>query len=220
MNENKIKNILNNIAGIFCEDKNFLNEEFIDINIERGSSDVSSSSLRSIQKSRLDYLVDNAACLLLGFAVLEDYRNLARQSVYLEAVMHIQMPSGVIGYLRELMDASPYCPQGNEYVSFDTKVNPDDDPLITELINRCYKSFPANPDYDHMMSFSVGRLNKDDLECISFIISNFFYLFCAFANNDDFYAKTMIMVDMIKDKSGWMFRFVQDDRDTNIGGIR
>ncbi|MCR5060008.1 MAG: hypothetical protein K6A80_03135 [Saccharofermentans sp.] len=194
-----ILNILEFTASLITDDTDLLDYDEIEFNIEQCSREFNEKENRSILRNRLDYLADNYIYILLGALVCEDYLALLRQCIFLEAEMMFRMPEDLKDYIRELTsDPVPEVPVNPvNLTTIDTSVDICDDPYFKLLIARIKRGL-RNCDEAYNRLFAAAVSKEPDMECISYVISNFYFLLMAYAKNDDLYGKTKSLVDVSK----------------------
>jgi len=195
---NTILNFLQFTADLITDDVDLFNDEYLTINMDQSSGECSDEAYRSIQKDRLEFIADNFAEILLGTVMFENYLNLMRQCVYLEAMMRFNMPTDIEDYLRELT-ADSRLKASAEFVIIDTSVDACDDPYFTSLMQRFLDGLNnQDAEYAQMLGIASSLLTEDGLWSLSYVISNFFFLLRAYANNDDLFGKTIFLVNQVK----------------------
>lgn len=197
-NDITIYTTLEKLADFLCDDASLLNFKQVEENIKMGSSDKASKEMRSIAEERLFHLVNNAGIILFGALIIPEYRDLCRDCLWLEAHMENYFPKKTVVYMRSLTDRG-YNNSGSK-VTFDTKRSLKNNDMFYELKSRFWCSFPDDDEFKAEFCFAIEELSLADRKCISYLISNFHYLFRAYAHNDDFYDKTVILINTLSKK--------------------
>ena len=169
------------LISVLFSKLSILDTEAVRHNIQASSEGGMNISDRTIEKDKLDFIVDNFACaeiLLLGNA---NFRSNVRRAIFTEISLDEKKPDEIKKIREKSNGGTASSDIGSEkaVINF-SKYN---EAVYNDTRDRIIKSFRVKPGSEIVINRLVSALSIDDKIGVSFCVSNFMYFLRAFSKN-------------------------------------
>lgn len=181
--------VVNLIESIF-DKAVYIDPTVVRYNIGLASDKGMSKADRSMRLERANYLMSHFAHIFVGLMISPDFRDAFETAVRVEISID-DLPDKEREELRKQMYIPPKKASKGAYIIDFSTYN---DKYYTLVSAKLLDSFNKFAEYDDAIDQAVNTLTVRERLVIGFCISNFAYLYRAFARNDMFmdYVKTVI----------------------------